>query len=111
MSFNDLVNTALDVCIDTFQDETFTKYKTKNGNEYSLKGIVETGFIEEDPNTKFQIGSSKTIISIKTKDFLLLGFTPARGDLLLISGKDYRVDDIEADGYQITKLILDIKKA
>lgn len=106
MSFKELTENALSICMDVFNEETLVSY-SRGVDTYSIMGILETGFVEEDPNLERPIGSTKAVLTVQVSK---MPIAPIKGDIVLVNAKKYRVFDFEPDSFGAIKLILAVVK-
>lgn len=106
MSFKELTENALSICMDVFNEETLVSY-SRGVDTYSIKGILETGFVEEDPNLERPVGSTKAVLTVQSSK---MPIAPKKGDRVSVNSKNYRVFEVEPDTFGGIKLILEVVK-
>jgi hypothetical protein len=107
MSFKNLTESALSICMNVFNEETLVAYK-RDAQTYLISGILETGFVEEDPNVDRPIGSTRAVLNVQASK---MPIAPKKKDRVEVNSKTYRVFDIEPDTFGGIKLILEVVKA
>lgn len=106
MSFKKLTENALSICIDVFNEETLVSY-SRGVDTYEIKGILETGFTENDPGLEVPVASSKAVLTVQVSK---MPIAPKKGDRVIVNSKNYRVFEVEPDTFGGIKLILEVVK-
>lgn len=95
-----------DVVLDRFGDsENPYTYRTKDGVEFPLDGILERAPVLVDLQGNVQQSGDEWTFDYKASDFLE-GFTPHQGDQLYRYPECYEVSQVEDDGEGMPRLRL-----
>ena len=89
-----------------FNDEEFAEdmiWHHTDGTSQNLKGIFDHEFLLVDPETQVSVMSRNPLFSVQTKKVLP---RPAKGDYVVIRGREYEVIEWQPDGVGVSVVTL-----